>query len=452
MNIVRNAVDIIFDTFCKVIEAYRSSDSKIVLALSGGLDSRVMLHCLSRYQGLARYQTQNQTTKVMAVHVNHGLSQNAAHWTTQCQQWCEASSIVFCVEHAHLDINSKQSLEAQARDARYELLAKHLQNGDLLLTAQHADDQLETLLLALKRGSGPRGLAGMGASSAFQDSLLVRPFLSLRREQLHDYAVEHQLQWVEDESNQDTKFDRNFLRHAVVPQLSKRWPEIQKNALRSAELCFEQEQLLDELLQHQYQQTLNPDNSLSMQRLSAVSEAIRHRLIRQWFKQHNQPMPSRKQLILLFNEVIGAGADANPKLVIGDRTVRRFQNSIHLVKEIEPPQEWQSVLKSNQILDLPHQLGSVVLGNHSDLGLGVRAANADEKAWVQFNPSGLSAHPAGRVGSRKLKKLFQEYQIPPWKRSLIPILMYNDKVVAVGDLFVCRDFTGSSHRFYWKKK
>ncbi|WP_040889863.1 tRNA lysidine(34) synthetase TilS [Vibrio ezurae] len=438
-------MDIIFDTFCKVIEAYRRADSKIVLALSGGLDSRVMLHCL------ARYRAQNPTSHVIAVHVNHGLSQNAPYWTAQCQQWCDAALVPFFVEHAHLDRHSKQSLEAQAREARYELLAKHLRQGDLLLTAQHADDQLETLLLALKRGSGPRGLAGMGVCSVFNDSLLVRPFLSLLRQQLHNYAKAHTLEWVEDESNQDTQFDRNFLRHEVVAKLSSRWPEIQKNALRSAELCFEQEQLLDELLQHQYEQALNPDRSLCIERLSAVSEAIRHRLLRQWFKHHHLPMPSRKQLSLLFNEVISAAQDANPKLVIGCITVRRFQNSIHLVEEVSLAQGWQSALRLNERMELPHSLGCVTVSDNSEFGLGVRMANMDENVWVQFNPSGLSAHPEGRVGSRKLKKLFQEYQIPPWKRSQIPILMYNDKVVAVGDLFVCRDFTGSSHRFYWEK-
>ncbi|OBT16928.1 tRNA lysidine(34) synthetase TilS [Vibrio sp. UCD-FRSSP16_10] len=427
------------------MDSHCHDGSKLVLALSGGLDSRVMLHCLAQYHAC------NPEQQVIAVHIHHGLSRHADQWAQQCQQWCEQADVPFFLEHAQLDLNSKQSLEAQARDARYQLLAKHLQANDLLLTAQHADDQLETMLLALKRGSGPKGLAAMGAISSFKDAWLVRPFLSLRREQLQAYAQQQSLNWVEDESNQDTKFDRNFLRHAVIPVLSSRWPEIQKNALRSAELCYEQEQLLDELLASHYQHALQDDGSLCIKTLCEASEAIRHRLIRRWFEQHKYSMPSQKQLKLIYNEVINAAPDANPKLVTREVSVRRFKQSIYLVEQVDVPAHWQSPLIMDQKATLPSQLGHVVLGQNLDLGVGVRAPQQDEKVWIQFNPAGLSAHPQGRSGSRKLKKLFQEYQIPPWKRSLIPILMYNENIVAVGDLFVCRDYTGLSHRFYWEK-
>ncbi|GEA49367.1 tRNA(Ile)-lysidine synthase [Vibrio inusitatus NBRC 102082] len=440
----------VIEIFSDVTNACLTEDaSRLVLALSGGLDSRVMLECLSHYQ------LQNPTLEVRAVHVHHGLSHNADHWVEQCRLWCEEANISFYVEFASLDVNSKQSLEAQAREARYALLSKHLNKNDLLLTAQHVDDQLETLLLALKRGSGPRGLAAMGAKSAFGEAVLVRPFLSLKREALEAFAKQQQLEWVEDESNQDTQFDRNFLRHQVIPVLSARWPEIQAAALRSAQLCFEQEQLLDELLEPHYQSALNIDDSLNADVLSKLSDAIRNRLLRRWFAQYGLPMPGKKQLGLIYQEVIQASQDANPKLIIGKVSVRRFQKSLFLIEQSKEAPYWQSAIVIDTAIELPNGLGLVEISSHSHShshsGLLVRAPKLDEKVWVQFNPGGLTAHPEERSGSRKLKKLFQEYQIPPWKRSQTPILMYNEEVVAVGDSFVCRGYTGSSHRFNWKK-
>ncbi|CAM2770274.1 tRNA lysidine(34) synthetase TilS [Vibrio rarus] len=436
----------VIDTFTQEVNAHLNSDAKLVVALSGGLDSRVMLHCLGRFK------VQNPQIDVRAVHVHHGLSEHAQQWAERCQYWCELTDIPFFVEYASLDLTSKQSLEAQAREARYQLLAKHVSKNDLLLTAQHADDQLETLLLALKRGSGPKGLAAMGACSAFFDGWLVRPFLSLRRQQLGDYAQQYELQWVEDESNQDTQFDRNFLRHDVIPVLSARWPEIQRNALRSAQLCFEQEQLLDELLEPHYQQALNADNSLCAQKLCEVSAAIRHRLLRRWFASSGYSMPSQKQLKLVYQEVLKAGQDANPKLIIGKVSVRRYQQRIYLVEPQQLPLNWQTSLRLGEKSELPALLGSVTLGEGLVDGMPIRAPEGDERVWVHCNPSGLTAHPEGRSGSRKLKKLFQEYHIPPWKRSLIPILMYNEKVVAVGDVFVCQNYVGTNTRFYWEKR
>ncbi|MEZ9710350.1 tRNA lysidine(34) synthetase TilS [Vibrio breoganii] len=436
----------VIETFSDVTNACLIEDSsRLVLALSGGLDSRVMLECLSHYQ------LQNPQLEVRAVHVHHGLSDNADHWLEQCKTWCEEARIPFYAEFANLDIHSKQSLEAQAREARYALLSQHLSKNDLLLTAQHADDQLETMLLALKRGSGPKGLAAMGVKSVFGEAVLVRPFLSLKREALEDFAKQQNLDWVEDESNQDTQFDRNFLRHQVIPALSRRWPEIQANAVRSAQLCFEQEQLLDELLEQQYQSVLNADDSLNTESLCGLSESIRNRLLRRWFAQSGLPMPGKKQLGLIYREVINASQDANPKLIIGKVSVRRFQKSLFLVDQSKEASYWQSAIVIDTALELPNDLGLVGVSIHSDIGLPVRAPEQGEKVWIQFNPGGLTAHPDERSGSRKLKKLFQEYQIPPWKRSQTPILMYNEEVVAVGDSFVCRGYTGSSHRFYWKK-
>lgn len=421
--------------------------ARVVLALSGGLDSRLLLHVLARYREL------HPATSVKAVHVHHGLSDNADEWAQLCGKWCREYQIPFCLEYAKLELSSKQSLEAQAREARYSLLKAHLSEGDILLTAQHGDDQLETLLLALKRGSGPAGLAAMGEVSSFADGFLVRPLLGFTRAELESEAQKYQLEWVEDESNQNTDFDRNFLRHEVIPKLSQRWPHIQASATRSAALCYEQEQLLQSLIKEKYQGLVSDDLGLNCEALLSCEPALQNQLLRMWLKQQGLNMPSQKQLGMIVDEVVNARPDANPRLAMKGFSVHRFQGQLYIapVRDLKP--SWNQVLIVGQEIDLPENLGSVGLYQDSEVGLKLRAPLAEEKVSIAFAPvgEGLVLHPEGRSGSRKLKKLFQEYQIPPWKRSLTPILMYNQEVVAVGDLFVCKAFSGQDCSFYWKQ-
>lgn len=419
-----------------LLQAHQSPASKLVLALSGGLDSRLLLHTLFEYR------QQHPDTVIEVVHVHHGLSVHADHWARECQRWCHEYQLTLHIEYAALDLDSNQSLEAQAREARYGLLARHLAPHDLLLTAQHADDQLETLLLALKRGSGPAGLAAMGEVSDFNGAYLLRPFLGFTRQYLEQCAAQLQLEWVEDESNQNQDFDRNFLRHEIVPKLAQRWPHIQAAAVRSAGLCYEQQSLLQSLIDEKYQTLVDLNQSLDCQQLIGYESALQNQLLRMWLKQLKQVMPSQKQLRLIVTEVMGAKSDANPKLVLGENSVHRYQNRLYLVANCAVNKQWSQPLGFGEAMPLPCRLGTVELTHTDDRGMQLRSPLKNELVSVVFLDSvkGAILHPEGRLGSRKLKKLFQEYQIPPWKRTFIPILMYNQQVVAVGNLFVCKEF------------
>ncbi|GAL07624.1 tRNA(Ile)-lysidine synthetase [Photobacterium aphoticum] len=248
-----------------VLRAY--SPSRFVLAFSGGMDSRVLLHLLARYQ-----QVHPEVT-CQAVHVHHGLSANADTWAAQCEAWAQEAGMACVIEHVTLLTGSGESIEQLARDARYQALNKHVDANTVLLTAQHADDQLETFLLALKRGSGPAGLSAMPAYIAFGAGLHCRPLLGVSRAEIEQYADTHQLEWVEDESNQDERYDRNFLRHQVTPLLTARWPGIRKAVARSARLCAEQERLLEDLLAAQLAQAVQPDGSLAVTALGSERQA-----------------------------------------------------------------------------------------------------------------------------------------------------------------------------------
>ncbi|MDK9773204.1 tRNA lysidine(34) synthetase TilS [Vibrio sp. B181a] len=443
----------LYSQFVQVLERYHQPNTKIVLAFSGGVDSRLLLELLSRYQ--QAYSVDNQSTdshsfKCHAVYVHHGLSSNADEWADKCLVWAEQAGITYSVERVSLDTNSGESIELLAREARYQALAKHIQSGDLLLTGQHADDQVETFLLALKRGSGPKGLSSMAESMPFAGGTLVRPLLAVKREQIEAEAREQKLDWVEDESNQDIRYDRNFLRHRIVPELSERWPSIHQAVQRSASLCAQQEELLDELLSAVFERALQSDLSLSIEELVTHSELARARLVRMWLAKLNANMPTQVQLNLIWNEVALAQQDANPKLQLKQGEVRRFQNRLYWVTETVDVTTWQSAIQTDTALLLPEQLGELTLSTNSEQAT-IAMPPHPELLRVTFNPEGLSAHPTTRNHSRKLKKLFQEYNVPSWLRRQIPILMYQDQVVAVGNLFVDQAFSGQDCELIWRK-
>lgn len=434
-------MDSLYTLFSQALQGYQPN--KIVLAFSGGVDSRLLLALLSRYQ-------QAHGVVCLAVHVHHGLSKNADEWALQCQQWCQDVEIECVVERVQLDLDGK-SIEESAREARYGALQRHVQQGDILLTGQHSDDQLETFLLALKRGSGPKGLSAMAQAMPWHQGTLIRPLLMASRDDIEHAAKTAQLDWVEDESNLDTRFDRNFIRHQVAPVLKQRWPHIHTSIQRSAELCAEQEAVLEELLLARLQDLRASDGSLSIDGMRQQSERVRMQLLRMWLAEAAIRMPSRAHLTLIWQQVALAVRDANPILNLGQCEIRRFEQRLyHVVPQLEVT-SWQSPLCAEQPLLLPDGLGQIRLTSDHCGDLAFTQAQLTQ-LQVIFNPEGLSAHPADRGHSRKLKKLFQEYGVPSWLRRRTPIVLCQGEVVAVMGVFVCKDFIGTGYKLDWQTK
>ena len=298
---------------------------QLLVAFSGGLDSTVLLH------QLVLLREQDPSLTLRAVHVHHGLSAHADDWVAHCRQICQQWQVPLVVHHVTL-ARGGLGVEAHARAARYQAFQDTLNAGEVLVTAQHQDDQCETLLLALKRGSGPTGLSAMAPSSAFAGSRLLRPLLNETRESLRQWALAHQLSWIEDESNQDDTYDRNFLRLRVIPVLRERWPHFSEAVARSASLCAEQEQLLDEMLAAELASLVAEDGSLAIAPLATMSPPRRAALLRRWLAGQQAPMPAREVPERLWHEVALAREDASPCLRLGEFTVRRFQQRLYWVK------------------------------------------------------------------------------------------------------------------------
>ncbi len=410
------------------LAALLPADARCVLAFSGGLDSSVLLH------QLVSWQRQQPQLRVRALHVHHGLSPNADRWAAHCQQQCQQWQIPCEVLRVQVDARAG-GIEAAARTARYQALFTHLQPGEYLLTAQHLDDQAETLLLALKRGSGPAGLAAMPQQRQVNGHWHLRPLLNLSRQQLEAYAVGHQLDWIDDESNADRRYDRNFLRQEVLPLLQARWPHFSTASARSAALCGEQEQLLDELLSEQLAQLTDAQGALHFPPLLACSEARRHALLRRWIGERGGAMPARDALQRITDEVMHSRDDAQPCLRFGAHELRRYRERLYwLPRQHSLSQHsltWQPL---TQPLILPDGLGEL---RASPAQAVLRQPAADEQVIVRFQAHGYH-HVVGRAGGREMKKLWQELGVPPWQRERIPLIYYNQTLIAAPGLFVTR--------------
>ncbi|MGL9760229.1 MAG: tRNA lysidine(34) synthetase TilS [Symbiopectobacterium sp.] len=411
------------------VVAQLSGCKRALVAYSGGLDSSVLLHML--YQ----LMPPRSDIVVRAVHVHHGLSAHAERWAQHCMLTCQQWNIPCAVLPVTVDAR-KRGVEAAAREVRYQALRQYLLPEEVLLTAQHLDDQSETFLLALKRGSGPAGLSAMGAIGQFGANRLLRPLLGVARAQLEDYAHYYRLTWVEDESNCDTRYDRNFLRLRVLPQLKQRWPSFPEAVARSTRLCAEQEQLLDELLAPSLRSACDAKGALAIDALLFLSESHRFALLRRWLRVHEVAMPSREQLLYLWYNVALSRQDAEPLLQLGDVQIRRFRQRLYCIAEcvniVDLVLPWHP---EQGKLMLPHRLGYLSLDKQ---GMRIRCPHPDEQVSVRFSLKG-KLHIVGHSGGRSAKKLWQKYAIPPWMRKQIPILYYNEYPVAAVGVFLIQE-------------
>ncbi|MGL5302598.1 MAG: tRNA lysidine(34) synthetase TilS [Aeromonas sp.] len=425
-------ISCLYSRFCLTMPASKGSTGLLV-AFSGGLDSTLLLVLAAQF-------AKEQGLPVRALHVHHGLSPHADEWVIHCRAVCQQLAVPLIVERVTLARGNGESLEAQARKARYEQLSCHLLAGEWLLTAHHQDDQLETLLLALKRGAGLRGLAGILPSQPFASGLLLRPLLDISRAELAAAAASLPFGWVEDESNQDVSYDRNFLRQQLIPQLKARWPSMAQTATRSMALCAEQEVLLSEIAKGDWQQA-GDGAALQIKPLCELSPTRRNNLLRYWIRLQGGEMPSREQLGRLWQEVALARADANPQLHWGRQSCRRFQGRLYLVNPDLQPCHQVLPVNLTAPLILPAELGELTM-RWQEVGEGLlRAPRPDEPLTIRFQVApGVPLKPVGRGGSRRMKKLLQEYAVPSWQRGRIPILYYGEQVAAVVGLFICDEF------------
>lgn len=404
--------------------------SHIYIAYSGGIDSHVLLHVCASQPELK--------SKITAVYVDHGLQSLAESWAIHCQAEAEKLAVSFQLLRVNAHPKTGQSPEEAARAARYQALQSLLNENDVLLVAQHQEDQLETVLLQLFRGAGVQGLAAIPASTAFGKGLMLRPFLDISKQVVQDYAQTHHLSWIEDPTNQSDNFDRNFLRNQILPLLKTRWPNVAKTVSRSASHCATAQHLLNELGELLFSTVFNPeDNTLRISKLQQLDSNKKSLVIRQWFRQQDLQMPSAAFIIAIFKTVIDTKTSAEPQLKKAGYVIRRYQDKLYCDHDLP---DFQNL--TDLILSWEPAEDKLVLPDNSILQRHPAASGIPVSLWqpakvtVRFRQGGEKISLAGRKGQHTLKNLFQEAAIPPWERDLIPLLYFNETLVAVADLWL----------------
>lgn len=423
---------------CSVLD----TSKPFYVAYSGGVDSHVLLHALKTLQ------VQGLSIQLHAVHVNHHLQASSDAWAAHCQAVCDRLAVPLLQLSVCIDKKSGESLEALARAARYGVVAKALPKGAYLLTGHHQDDQAETVLLQLLRGAGPKGLSAMPFQKTCQGVTIARPLLTFSRQSIEVYAREKALNWVEDDSNADRDFQRNVLRHDVLPLLKKTWPGAAETLSRSAQHCAEAVALLALLAETDLHACLVGQNTLHIPALNLLSAPRCKQVIRHWLSQLGFDLPPTTKLQQILDEVIPARPDANPLVAWAGAEVRRYRESLYANKPFAAFDHQQIFLWDvNQPLTLPSGLGQLLATQ--TCGNGLKVSEVQGLLEVRFRQGGETCYLPGRLGAHSLKHLFQEWGVPTWERDRVPLIYYQGQLICVFGFCVCDGFLAENNEPAW---
>ena len=403
---------------------------RLTLALSGGADSVALLDILTPLRARLPFS-------LSAVHVNHQISPNAADWAEFCARLCAGNNIPLQVVEVDLRRQPGESLEALARDARHRVFDQ--QQADFVVLAQHLDDQAETLLLQLLRGAGAKGLSAMGerreglgvrGEEGVEMPHCLRPLLDVPRRLILDYVALRGLHWVEDESNADVAYDRNYLRHRVMPELERRFPGYRATLARASRNLAESAQLMDDLARMDCALALVNGN-LRVDVLRALSGARARNLLRYWLAESGISMPSAGRLENLLQQLCSARDDAQIRISLGDAVIRRYRGEARIEKKVPAQLQEALLIRLLQgVQDLPGLGSRLVFVQAVGEGLSLARLSA-EPVTVRPRRGGERLRPDCRRPSRSLKNLLQEAGIPPWQRQSLPLLFSGEQLVFV---------------------
>lgn len=404
---------------------------RYLVAFSGGCDSTALLDAMARLRDRIGIP-------LSAIHVDHGLNPASAAWAARCEAFCRDREVPLEVRRLDLRPAAGSSVEAVAREQRYLALQAAMNTGDAVVTAHQRDDQAETFLLLLMRGAGPRGLAGMPEARPFGRGLLLRPLLDFGRCDLEAYVRASGLQWIEDDSNRDARFDRNYLRQEVLPALVQRWPAAVPLIARATSYCAEADDAVRTLAIEDVA-AASTGGVLEVAGMVALSDARRRSALRQWLYMCGLPLPDHRRLEEIARQLQVARPDALPLVTWPGAEVRRWRGGLY-AGELLPPAPSGTSLEwvEGREFYLPADLGSLLIEGPAPV----------PPLEIRFRRGGETCRIRGK--DRRLKKLLQEQGVPPWLRSRLPLVFRQGTLVALGDLLFC-DGWPASLGMTWKR-
>ena len=424
----------------QVAACVRPAD-RIVVGLSGGVDSVALLDSLQRCAGKLGFE-------LSALHVNHQLSPNASRWTSFCRRLCRARGIPF---HSVKVEVRRGGGEAAARAARYAAFARN--ECDAIALAHHRDDQVETFLLQLLRGAGVKGLAAMpllrkaegrrqkaGPSLVTRHSspAIVRPLLDVTRGEILEYAKARKLKWIEDESNADVRYARNYLRHEVLPMVGRRFPAYLSTVARSIGHVAEAARLMDELAVADGRGRIK-DGALAVEALRRLPDARARNLLRSFLADQGIAMPSAERLGEGLRQALSAKDDARVLVDLDGASLQRHDGYLHVVRAGKAPAGYSRRWRGEKRLELEELGGVLTLARATGTGISLARLRAGP-VEIRLRRGGERLRPDCRRPRRSLKNLLQESNVPPWRRERLPLMFCGGKLVWAAGLGVDCDF------------
>lgn len=395
------------------------------VGFSGGLDSTVLLHLLHEWCA-----ANPDAPTLSAIHINHGMQSAADEWQDHCEETCRALQLVLRTHS--VKVHSTGTGESAARDGRYRAFAEQLEPDAVLFLGHHLDDQVETFFLRLMRGAGVEGLVAMPRVRSLGEGQLVRPLLDFSRVELEHYAAHHGLAHVEDPSNQNTDMDRNFLRTQVLPLLASRWPAYRQSVARASGHMAAAALVLGEVPETVH--SAMGDAGLLLEPLTSGSGEVAATKLRAWLRSQGCQAPDHALLTEFLRQLRTAAVDSNPRLACSTYVLQRYLDGVYLVPDFVAPAPAQSLDLVPEVRCEVPGAGTVNLQRSDGDGLILAPGEQLTVCWRQ---GGERCRLPGREQSQSLKNLLQEWRIPPWWRDRVPLIYFEDKLVAVGDLARC---------------
>lgn len=403
---------------------------RINIAYSGGVDSTVLLHAVCQICDPEKHE-------VRAIHINHQIHSDAHQWEQHCLQQSQMLNVNYQSIEVDITPHRASGIEGAARQARYQAFTNLLVECDVLLMAHHADDQIETVMLQLFRGTGLHGLAGCAPSRQLGKAVLIRPFINISRQQIEDYANEKNLDWLHDPSNDSITHDRNYLRHQILPLLHSRWQGLRETIGRTSHWQNESVEILDDIAREDFGGASHSE-PLSLDRISSMNESRLKNLLRWWIRKNGYLVPSSDVQQRILNDVIFSRGDCEALVQWNECEIRKYRDNVYIQPQMPPHDpdvcyQWEI----SEPLFLPSLNMTLTRQDLEQAGLLLNKINS---LSVKFRVGGEVIKPRGRGCSKDLKTLFQESGVVPWERNRIPLIFYRDQLIYVWDYWISEGY------------
>ncbi|CAL4318823.1 tRNA lysidine(34) synthetase TilS [Buchnera aphidicola] len=399
---------------------------KFLLAYSGGIDSTVLLYKLLKYK-------KKKKISIRAIHINHQIHPKSKLWSEHCKKICKKNNVPIIIKKISI---KKKNIESNARKKRYKIFQKNLLPQEILLTGHNLDDQCETLLLSIKRGSGLKGLSGISYKKKIFKNYLFRPLLKVSRKKIEKWAISQNLQWIEDTSNYDISYDRNFLRHKIIPQINQRWKFFKKNCLKVSQIIYKEYQLLNKFISSIFKKNLYQKNILNIKKIQNMNPNIQYFILKKWIYLNIKKNLSYSFLTEIIKNILHK-KKKNPRIKLKKYEIWNYNEHLYLIKKTPKMKDfiifWHYPYNK---LKLPKKFGYLKIKNQKNIKNSsyIRAPKNQQMIKIKFHTN--KKIKINKKNPKTLKKIFNELQIPPWKRKKIPLLFYNNKFISAIGFFV----------------